>query len=89
MHIIFNMSFKLGHVSISKRCIQIYILNVVSHISLFNFNVNLQDRARLIPKKYRCSPNTVKYCALMCSNYVAELIKVCKFIKIVNSKVCP
>jgi hypothetical protein len=49
----------------------------------------IQDRARLIPKKYRCSPNTVKYCALMCSNYVAELSKLCKFIRIVNSKVCP
>ena len=49
----------------------------------------IQDRARLIPKKYRCSPNTVKYCALMCSNSVAELNKLCKFIRIVNSKVCP
>jgi len=34
-------------------------------------------------------PNTVKYCALMCSNSVVELSKLCKFIRIVNSKVCP
>jgi len=46
----------------------------------------IQDRARLIPQKYRCSPNTVKYCALMCSNSVVEL---CKFIRIAKSKVCP
>ena len=32
------------------------------------------DRARLIPQKYRCSPNTVKYCALMCLNSVVELV---------------
>jgi hypothetical protein len=32
---------------------------------------------------------TVKYCALMCSNSVVELSKLCKFIRIVNSKVCP
>ena len=38
----------------------------------------------LIPQKYRCSPNTVKYCSLMCSNSVIELSKLCKFIKIVN-----
>ena len=45
--------------------------------------------ARLIPQKYRCSPNTVKYCALMYSNSVVELSKLSKFIRIVNSKVCP
>jgi hypothetical protein len=47
------------------------------------------DRARLIPQKYRCIPNTANYCALMCSNYVIELSNLCKFIRIVNSKVCP
>jgi hypothetical protein len=46
-------------------------------------------RTRLIPQKYRCSPNTVKYCALMCSNSVVELNKLCKFTRIVHSKVCP
>jgi hypothetical protein len=56
---------------------------------LFEYTEFIQDRARLIPKNYRCSPNTVKYCALMCSNSVAELNKLCKFIRIVNSKVCP
>ena len=56
---------------------------------LFECTKFVQDRTRLIPQNYRCSPNTVKYCALMCSNYVAELSKLCKFIRIVNSKVCP
>jgi hypothetical protein len=56
---------------------------------LFECTEFIHDRARLIPQKYRCSPNTVKYCALMCSNSVVELSKLCKFIKIVNSKVCP
>ena len=56
---------------------------------LFECTKFVQDRTRLIPQNYRCSPNTVKYCALMCSNYVVELSKLCKFIRIVNSKVCP
>jgi hypothetical protein len=47
------------------------------------------DRARLIPHKYRCGPNIVKYCVLMCSNSVVELSILCKFIRIVNSKICP
>ena len=56
---------------------------------LFESTEFVHDRARLIPPKYRCSPNTVKYCALMCSISVVELSKLCKFIKIVKSKVCP
>ena len=56
---------------------------------LFECTEFIQDRARLIPHTYRCSPNTVKYCALMCSNSVVKLSKLCKFNRIVNSKVCP
>ena len=56
---------------------------------LFECTEFVQERVRLISQKYRCSPNTVTYCALMCSNYVVQLSKLCKFIRIVNSKVCP
>ena len=38
----------------------------------------IQDRARLIVQAYICSPNTVKYCALMCSNSVVEISKLSK-----------
>jgi hypothetical protein len=38
---------------------------------------------------YTTEKGTVQYCALMCWNYVVELSKLCKFIKLVNSKVCP
>ena len=40
-----------------------------------------QDRVRLIPPIYRSSPSNVKYCALMCSNSVVELSKLCKFLE--------
>jgi hypothetical protein len=56
---------------------------------LFECTECIQERARLIPQKYRCSPNIVKYCALMYSNSVVELSKLSNFIRIVNSKVCP
>jgi hypothetical protein len=56
---------------------------------LFECTEFIQDRARLIHQKYRCSWNTVKYCALMCSNSVVELSKLCKFNRLDNSKVCP
>ena len=56
---------------------------------LFECTEFIHDRARLIPQKYRYSSNIVKYCALMCSNSVVDLSKLCKFIKIVNSKICP
>jgi hypothetical protein len=56
---------------------------------IFECTECIHYRAMLIPQKYKCSPNVVKYCALMCSNYVVELSKLCKFIRIVNSKVCP
>ena len=56
---------------------------------LFECTEFIHDRARLIPQKYICSPNTVKYCALMCSNSVVELSKLSKFISIVDSKVSP
>ena len=47
------------------------------------------DNSIIYIDTFRCSPNTVKYCAVMCSNSVVELIKLCNFIRIVNSKVCP
>jgi hypothetical protein len=56
---------------------------------IFECTECIHYRAMLIPQKYKCSPNTVKYCALMCSNSEVELSKLCKFISIVNSKVCP
>ena len=66
------------------------------HITWENIVCNLRqmhwfnhDIARLIPQNYRCSWNAVKYYALTCSNYVVELNKLCKFIRIVNNIVCP
>jgi hypothetical protein len=56
---------------------------------LFECTEFIHGRVRLIPQKYRCSSNIVIYFALMCSNSVVELSKLCKFIKIVNSKICP
>ena len=56
---------------------------------LFECTEFIHERAMLIPQKYRCSPNTVKYCALMCSNSEVELSKLCKFIRKVICKVYP
>ena len=56
---------------------------------LFECTEFAQSRVRLISQKYRCSPNAIKYCAFICSNSVVELSLLCKFIRIVNSKVCP
>ena len=61
----------------------------VEYHYLFEYTEFNHYRARLISQKYRCSPNTVKYFAFMCSNSVVELSKLRKFIRIVNSKVCP
>ena len=56
---------------------------------LFECTEFKHERDSLIPNKYRYRPNTVKHYALMCSNYVTEISKLCKFIRIVSSKVYP
>ena len=82
----------LGHIPIPSQTV--FALSAFCELGdefhyLFECTEFIHDRARLMPQKYRCSPNTVKYCALMCSNSVLELSKLCKFIRIANSKVCP
>ena len=53
----------------------------VEYHYLFEYTEFNHYRARLISQKYRCSPNTVKYFAFMCSNSVVELSKLCKFLE--------
>jgi hypothetical protein len=71
----------LKHKSIVKYLLATYHL-IYNLISLPSYIKG--DHSIIYIDTFGCSPNTVKYCALMCSNSVVELSKLCKFVRIVN-----
>ena len=56
---------------------------------LFECSSFANERNLYISSRYRNRPNVIKYNSMMSSDSVPVLSKICKFLRIVNKRVCP